>query len=55
MKNQFDGEEIEAGEEEREKLGGRGQRRLAQDSAAPPFFCKCLFFFFCRFLVMVFF
>ena len=24
MKNQFDGEEIEAGEEEREKLGGKG-------------------------------
>jgi hypothetical protein len=37
------------GMEVRKKLGGRGQRRLVLDLAAPPpFLWKCLFLFFCK-------
>jgi hypothetical protein len=44
------------GMEVRKKIRGRGQRRLVLDSAAPPpfFLCKCLSFFFVKFLVMTF-
>ena len=47
MKNRSDGEEIEAGEEERKKLG-EGAVATSLHSAAPSlffFFCKCFSFY----------
>jgi hypothetical protein len=54
MKNQFDGEEIEVGEEERKKLGGGGSGGYSRTRPRPLFFVNVFFLFFCRFLVMVF-
>jgi hypothetical protein len=56
MKNQFDGEEIEARQEGRKRLGEGAAAASLGLGRAPFFFFNCLLFlfFFYRFLVMVF-